>query len=200
MPENNEIWGSNYNYRNVFQEMDDKKLKDVLKKRKLYQDEAANIAIEEAIRRAIINSEEELFAPEYQYEPNSMGLFPKIETSKNRNKIRKSIARSLLLAGILPTIWGVLQLRAGYINTGFIILLFGIIWMSLSGVLVKKFVKYAVYALLGLLFCSIFYFVSYLMQIPQLVFMDLLISGVSFILVLYGLLFLLQMHKGSEVV
>ena len=186
------------NYQTLIKEMEDEQLKEMLRRRKLYQNDAARMAVEEAIRRELIYSEEDLFAPEYNYEPSRMGLFPTIESPHNRNKIRKSIARSLILAGVLPAIWGLIRLKSVFGIESLLILIFGIIWMGTSAFLFKKFNKNAVVLLFGLLICSAAYVVYYLSRLQQVVFMDLLISVVIYLLILYGLMFVLKIHEKSE--
>ncbi|HZH71929.1 MAG TPA: hypothetical protein VFD91_05525 [Mariniphaga sp.] len=198
MPGKFRISESQQNYQTLIKEMEDAQLKEVLRRRKLYQKDAARIAVEEALRRELIYSEEDLYAPEYNYEPSRMGLFPTIESPKNRNKIRKSIARSLILAGILPAIWGVVRLKSGFETESLMILIFGIVWMGTSAILFMKYNKFAVGILFGLLTGSAAYVVYYLSRVQQVVFMDLLISVVMYLLILYGLMFVLKIHKKSE--
>lgn len=198
MPEKLNLTNSRSDYQTLLREMGDEQLKKVLRQRKLYQDEAAKIAIDEAIKRKIIHSEQDLFELEYNSEPLRMGLFPKIESPGNKNKIRKSIARSLLLAGILPTIWGVVRINSGFSQNGFLILIFGIIWIALSAVLLKYYYKAIVGALLGLLTGSAVYVISFLFRLRQIAFMDVLITVAIYLLVLYGLIFLVRIHKNPK--
>jgi len=85
----------------------------VLKKRKLYQKEAADFAIHEAIRRRMIFSEQDLFAKEYKDEPDKFSIFPIIESEKTSTKFKRSISRSLLILGTLPVVWGVIKIFGG---------------------------------------------------------------------------------------
>jgi hypothetical protein len=69
----------------------DDELRKVLKKRKLYQKEAAEFAIQEAIRRGIIYSDQDLFAKEFKDEPDKFSIFPSIENEKTSTKFKTSI-------------------------------------------------------------------------------------------------------------
>ena len=198
MPDKLSLPNTRSDYQTLFREMGDEQLKKVLRQRKLYQDEAAKIAVDEAIKRKIIHSEQDLLEPEYNSEPLRTGLFPKIGSPGNKNKIRKSIARSLLLVGILPTIWGVVRINSGFGQNGFLILIFGIVWIALSAVLLKYYYKAIVGALLGLLTGSAVYVISFLFRLQQIEFMDLLITVAIYLLVLYGLLFLMWIHKNQK--
>ena len=59
MPVKAKMMNPEQNYEELFRDYDNEQLNDVLKKRKLYQDEAAKAAINEAIHRELISSEED---------------------------------------------------------------------------------------------------------------------------------------------
>ena len=182
------------NFEVIIREMGDAQLRDVLRKRNLYQADAARAAINEAIKREIISSESDLHSPEFRHEPLKPRLFPKIESAKNRYRIRKSLARGLLLAGILPTIWGMVRFNAGFTAEGILITTFGIGWMSLSAALIRKFQKTVVQFLFVLALLSVIYTVQRLVEMSRLVFMDLFIIAVLYLLIAYGLLFLYRLR------
>jgi hypothetical protein len=79
MPEKTSTAESVYDFNIKVRELEDGQLKDILKKRKLYQEAAAKAAIQEAINRSIISSEEDLYGPEYRHEPLKPKLFPKLK-------------------------------------------------------------------------------------------------------------------------
>ena len=87
----------NTDFRKDIPEYSDEQLIAILKLRDHYQPEAAKLAVNEALKRGIINSEQDLLAEEYRCEPIKFSLFPEIKKKINRVKIRKSIARSLVL-------------------------------------------------------------------------------------------------------
>jgi hypothetical protein len=110
----------------------DDELRKVLKKRKLYQKEAADFAIQEAIRRGVIYSEQDLFAKEYKDEPDKFSIFPIIENDKSRTKFIRSISRSLLILGALPLVWGFVKIWGSQSVEGIFILIFGAAWSFTS--------------------------------------------------------------------
>jgi hypothetical protein len=110
----------------------DDELRKVLKKRKLYQKEAAGFAIQEAIRRGIIFSEQDLFAKEYKDEPQKFSLFPIIESEKTSAQFKKSISRSLLILGTLPVVWGIIKIFGGHTLEGIFVFIFGAAWSFTS--------------------------------------------------------------------
>lgn len=195
MPGKAKMMEIDQNYEEVFRNYEDEQLKDVLKKRKLYQDEAARAAISEAINRQLINSEDDLHAPEYRHEPLRTRLFPLIESSRNKNKIRRSISRGFLLAGILPTIWGMVRLNAGFPAEGFAVIAYGIGWMGLSAALIRRFSLVVIRILSFLMAVSVVYTIRWMILSVTIVFMDIFIIVVLFSLMVYGLLFLLRMNE-----
>ena len=74
---NNEIF--NNDFEHIIASYSDEELRKVLKKRKLYRKEAADFAIQEAIKRELIYSEQDLFASEFKHEQEKFSVFPAIE-------------------------------------------------------------------------------------------------------------------------
>jgi hypothetical protein len=122
----------NPEFKKIIAGYSDDELRKVLKKRKLYQIEAAEFAIQEAIRRGIIYSEQDLFAKEYKDEPDKFSIFPFIENEKISTKFKKSISRSLLILGVLPVILGVVKFLGGHSFEGILIFIFGAAWSFIS--------------------------------------------------------------------
>ncbi len=184
-----------YDFELIIQELEDEQLKDLLKKRKLYQEQAADAAIREAIRRDIISSEEDLHDPDYRHEPLKPKLFPVIENPNNKNKIRKSVSRGLLLAGLLPSVWGMVKLNAGFQFEGIWLLVYGLLWMGFSASLIRSFSTVAVRFLFAFAALSAAYIIRWLLTTPQIVFMDLFIVIVLYSLMTYGLFFILRLKE-----
>ena len=62
-------------FRSLIPDYNNDELINVLKKRKQYQKEAAEVAIQEAIKRGLIYSEQDLFADEFQDKVNTFSIF-----------------------------------------------------------------------------------------------------------------------------
>ncbi len=182
-----------HDFEERMQELEDEQLRKVLKKRNLYQEEAAKAAIREAIRREIIASEEDLHAPDFRHEPLKPRLFPLIENPRNKFRIRRSVSRGLLLAGLLPTIWGMVRLNAGVPVEGIVLIGFGLLWMALSASLIRRFSMTSVRLLFVLAVLSLIYIVRWMIVTPQILFMDLFIIIVLYALMAYGLFFVLRL-------
>ncbi len=194
MPEKTSMSNSNPEIEVNLKELEDEQLRDILKKRKLYQDYVAKAAVKEAINRDIIATEDDLYAPEFRHEPLKPRLFPKIENPVNRNNIRRSVARGLLLAGLLPSIWGMVRLNTGFSSEGMMLMVFGLTWMGFSAWLIRTYSVVAVRSLFVLLVLSVVYVIRRMLMIPQIVFMDLFIVIVLYFLIVYGLLFIIWLR------
>jgi hypothetical protein len=169
----------------------DEELKIVLKKRKLYQKDAADFAIQEAIRRGIIFSEQDLFAKEYKHEPDKFSIFPTIENEKARAKFKKSISRSLLILGAIPAVFGGIKIFENQSIQGIIIFVFGVLWSLTSLQLMRKAVDVKLlYLLYLLLVLAVVYIVQIMVSLHALTTIDVLVTIIGVGFVLYGIGFL----------
>lgn len=180
-------------FKEVMGTLNDEALTEVLRKRNLYQPEAARSAIDEAIRRGLINSEEDLLSEKYRIQPLKTRLFPEIENEHLRVKIRKSISRSLLISGILPLIFGAIRIQSGNLNEAALILIFGFIWSAFSFRLMKSFSRNIICFLLILAGISLFYIIRLLAGQPGINLIDKIAVSFFYLLLFYGLLFLLRL-------
>ena len=180
-------------FKEVMGTLNDEALTEVLRKRNLYQPEAARSAIDEAIRRGLINSEEDLLSEKYRIQPLKTRLFPEIENEHLRVKIRKSISRSLLISGILPLIFGAIRIQSGNLNEAALILIFGLIWSAFSFRLMKSFSRNIICFLLILAGISLFYIIMLLAGQPGINLIDKIAVSFFYLLLFYGLLFLLRL-------
>ncbi len=175
--------------------LSDEELIRALEKRNLYQPEAARSAVDEAIKRGLINSEDDLISEKYRAQPLKTRLFPKIENSDSRMKTRKSISRSLLISGILPLIFGVLRMQSGNFNEAALILFFGFIWMGFSFSLTRNYSVNIIRFLLGLASISLIFTFKLLIRQPVISRIDIIAVSFFYLLLFYGLLFLLRLKN-----
>jgi len=181
---------NNSHLKELINKQTDDEILDILKKRKYYQSEAVDIAVEEALERKLIHSEQDLVTSEFRAEPLKRSLFPTIENEKNRKKIRKSLGRSLLLAGLLPLIFGFKQFNTGNTAEGIGLFVFALIWSRLSAQIMRQGRKRNVDALLALSILSLGYVGIYLQSTVQFLYFDHFVVIAFFLLVLYGLFFI----------
>jgi hypothetical protein len=181
----------NYSHLKEFiNKQTDDEILDILKKRKHYQAEAVDIAVEEAIERKLISSEQDLVSPEFRPEPLKRTLLPTIENENSRVKVRKSLGRSLLIIALLPLIFGFTQLNAGNTAEGFGLAVFALIWGGLSTQIMRQGGKRNVDILLGLTILSLAYVVFFLQSRVQFSYFDHFVVVAFSLLIFYGLFFL----------
>ena len=183
-------------FKTLIPEMSDSGIIDILKQRMYYQVEAKELAVKEAIKRGIINSEQDLFSAEYAVGPLKRSFFPTIESGENKKNITKSISRGLIICGLFPLIWGFLRINSGFTIEGIVLVIFGSTWIFLSAQLMRFFKKEFVQALFLLTFLSGTYLFKVIyVKMGSLVFMDFFIPVVMCLLISYGLFFLMKINR-----
>jgi hypothetical protein len=180
----------NSDFKEIINKHSDEQILEILKKRDYYQPEAVKIAVNEAIERKLIHSEQDLFSPDFTSEPLKRKLIPDIKREKNKKRIRKSIARSLLIAGVLPLIFGFVQYNNSRIIEGAVLLIFGLAWMFLSSQLIRKESQQIVVMLFLGAFLSMFYVTYLFVGSKTVIFMDVFIVVLIYLFIFYGLLFI----------
>lgn len=185
----------NNDFRKDIPEYSDERIIEILKQRDYYQAEAVKQAVEEAIKREIIFSEQDLFGEEYKVEEQQTSMFPKINKSENLHKIRKSIARSFVIYGVIPVVFGLVQTNKGNPFEGSLVLLFGLLWIYFSSQLIKAYQKLFVVLLITASVVSVIYIYAKLILLGTSAVFDFFLPAALFLLTIYGLLFLKRMHQ-----
>lgn len=177
-------------FKRIIANYSDEELRKVLKKRNLYQKEAADFAIGEAIKRGLIFSEQDLFAREFQPEPEKFTLFPAVENEKARAKFRKSITRSLILIGALPMVWGGIMIFKTQSIEGIVLFLFGAVWSIISFQLMRSVNTKLIITLFLMLMLVIAYFVKVFISVSFLKMIDVAFTAIVIGFIAYGIGFL----------
>jgi hypothetical protein len=185
---------SKIDYSKQYERLSDKEISEILKRRKEYQEVAAEAAIKEAIKRGIINSEQDLFAEKYRHEPLKVSLFPRIENEESRRKMRKSLTRSLLFLGVILIAWGAWSIFNHNLAEGIGFVIAGIIWNIISFSFFKNVNKKNVNLLIVIQFIAAIYAVIKLSAYKNLPFMDVFIVIFLFGFVMYGLFYLKMLN------
>lgn len=167
----------------------DEELKLVLKKRKYYTPEAADLAINEAISRGILNSENDLVDEQFRTEEMQFSWFPVPDNETTRLKIRKSIIRILFFCGLIPLLFGFIETNSGNISEGKFFLGFALLWIALSARLLKNYHHLVLLLLHGASVTAVVYTLVHLLQAKTIVVMDVFIAIVLFLMVSYGLFY-----------
>lgn len=186
---------TNADYRTDIPEYSDEQLIEILKQRDYYQPEAAQMAIDEAIKREIIYSEQDLFSDEYKVEELETSLFPNIKKTRNKDRIRRSLARSFVLLGILPLVFSFIQTNKGSQIEGGMLFIVGALWIFCSAHLIKQF-QFVLIHTLGLLsILGLVYIYAKLLLAHVAVFFDFFLPGILFALLIYALAFLKKINE-----
>ncbi|MBN2636520.1 MAG: hypothetical protein JXR61_09635 [Prolixibacteraceae bacterium] len=185
---------SEIDFKEVYKAADDEQIMLVLKRRKLYQEAAAKAAINEAVERGLINSEQDLMAEEYRHEPLKFSMFPEIENQRSRIKMRKSLTRSLLFLGAIIIVWGAWQLFQYNFNEGIGFIAAGIVWGLISYSFFKSVTRTKINLLFAIQGVAAVYAIFKLATQKNFAFIDLFILVVLFGFVLYGLLYLRKLR------
>lgn len=181
-------------FKQLYEGLSDNEIMEILKKRKHYQEKAAEAAINEAIKRELIHSEQDLFAEKYRHEPLKFSLFPKIENDVSRRKMRKSLTRSLLFLGAIIIAWGIWEIFRHNLIEGACFVLAGVIWNIISFSFFKTIDSIKINLLFFIQGIAAVYTSIKLAAYRNLGFIDVFIVVVLFGFVLYGLIYMKKLR------
>ncbi len=184
-------------YEKLYAEYPDEEIIAILKKRKHYRKEAAIQAIQEAIKRGIINSEQDLISEDYAVEPLKFSIIPDIENETARKKIRKSLSRSLMILGVVPVIWGTIKIIYNMFLEGSLLMLLGIIWIFISYKQIKNVSAKFISLQFVLLASAAIYIWRDFSRLKGHSLMDILVAIIGFGFVIYALLFLRTLKQNT---
>lgn len=116
----------------------DSQIKEILVNHRSYQEPAVTAAVKIAIERELIHTEQDLLGPEYQSKPSTgLSLFPDITDSNQYRKVVASIFRVLFFISLVPILFSTLKYSEGQLKMTFMGAVIGIIWASLTFLLLK---------------------------------------------------------------
>jgi len=169
----------------------DTELIELLKLRDSYQPEAVDFAIQEALRRQIIQSEADLqsagFQPEHRYQKS---IFPHLNPDNQFQKVFNSFMRILYLTAVAPLVFGVLNLLDGDHRGALLLLGLGLLWVGLSVRLQKQKNPQIPVVLLVLFLLGLTRVFFTQINFAALQIMDFVVFGIAFLLFIYVLVYL----------
>jgi len=171
-------------------EYSDEEIISVLQKLKLYEPQAQKLAVDEAIRRGIIHSEQDLFSEKFRTKPSRFTLFPCPEKKEIIFRIIKSISRALLVAGVIPMIFGFLKFQVFKYAEGSAMALVGLIWMTAAWMLFSRQDRRFWPLLLVIAVMSLMYVARVLILLKGLRVMDYVIPSILFLVIFYSIFYL----------
>ena len=174
-----------------YEEYSDDQLLEVLRNRNNYQGDAVGIAMEIAINRKLIHSEQDLLSLEFNAKKSHpFQLFPQLSSEVQTQKVLKSLFRILYLITLFPLIFGVLKYSEGRVIDAIVYGVIGVLWAVLAIGLEQKQNNTRSSILLILFISTIFYAAWSEVQISKFVRIDWVISVVSISLIMYSLLYI----------
>lgn len=190
--DDNQLWQQ---LKERMQGYPDEELITILKKRKHYRPEAAKLATEEAIRRGLIHSEQDLFSPKFETPPLKFSFFPYIDNETTRVRVIKSLSRSLMITGIIPIIWGIMKFPLQKYLEGASLLSLGLIWTGMAWLVMTRRERRFLSPLFVIALLSAIYAVRILLAFQQLRPMDILVPAVVYGIVFYALFYIRSLLK-----
>ena len=125
-------------FQERYSDYSDNQIMEILKKNKDYKESAVSAAVQIAIERQLIHSEQDLMAPEFQsVTPGGVKIFPVITNPYHYKKTVASIFRVLFIVGFMPLIFGVMKYAEGKINITVFALIIGSVWLLLTYFLLR---------------------------------------------------------------
>lgn len=173
-------------------------LVQALKMRKHYQPEAAEEAVREALRRGIIRREEDLASPEFEEPVRKFSLFPCPDDAHGKSRLFRSLLRGLMIAGLIPLIYGVTKFLIPKYSEGATLISLGIIWIAIAWFVmehreIRLLLPMFILTLMSMAYVGrIFFFFRFLKWI------DLLVPVVLFALIFYFLFYVRSLLRKSS--
>lgn len=116
----------------------DEQIFEILRNHKDYQELAVDVAVKIAIDRKLINSKQDLLAPEYQSGISTKRtIFPEVRNEFHRKRLIGSIFRFIFLMSVLPLAYGILNYAKGEINKAILGIGLALVWFVLGFLLNK---------------------------------------------------------------
>lgn len=176
-------------------------LTSALKKRKGYEPVAEEIIVREAIRRGLIESVSDLDLPEFNPPSARFTLFPVPESEVSRNKIIRSLMRSLMIPGLIPIYFGFLKFAIPKYLEGAGLISAGAIWIMMALIVMLKSERRLLFPMFLLLILSIVYAGRIMLAYSYLRWTDIFIPVVMYLFAFYSLYYsnsLLKTRKGES--
>ncbi len=165
-------------------------LEELLRTRSSYRKKAVDLAMAEAINRGMLKSEADLEEEKFREISARFSLFPRPVNQSLRIKIIRSLSRSLLIAGAMPTVFGVYRILQHAILEGGALSLIGLIWISSAWIIftrynIRLWAPMLIIALLGAVYIG-----RTMWMLQGLGTVDYLIAGGLNVVIFYALFYL----------
>ena len=174
-----------------FSELDDNRILEILKNQKDYQDSAKNAAVQIAIERGLIHSEEDLLAPEFQSTRSTVrSIFPSISDEYHRNRLTGSISRFLFIFSFLPFVYGAMQYAKGDLMLAALGIVAGALWFLVVLIMKRTKKSILIFPLLTIVLIAAVFVGNTLIKADTVRFVDLLMLVIGVLLPVFFLLYI----------
>jgi hypothetical protein len=157
--------------------------------RKEYTSEAAEIIVKESLRRGVIHNEDDLLSPQFNPSPRKFSFFPFPETEFSRDKILKSLMRSVMLPGVIPVYFGVMKFSFPKYTEGVILISVGAVWVIMALIVMLKSERRLIIPMAFLLLLSALYAGRIMLAYQHLRWTDIFIPVLLYIFITYCLIY-----------
>lgn len=174
----------------------EEELKEVLRKRKQYEEKAVEIAVYEAIERGLIHSPQDLSGEAFADEPPRFSFFPCSDKPHVRLRTLRSMARTLLVIAAIPLVFGFLKFQMHRYAEGSAMVLAGLVWITAAWMIYRRQeMKYWPVLLVTALLAAV-YIARMLFLLKGLAITDYFIAAALFLVLFYALLYLRKLLAG----
>ena len=174
-----------------FSELDDTRIMEILRNQKDYQEAARNAAVQIAIERGLIHSEEDLLAQEFQTSRSTgRSIFPSISEEYHRNRLTGSIFRFLFIFSLLPLVYGAMQYAKGALTLAALGLIAGVVWFLIVLMMKRTKKSVLVFPLLTIVLIAAVFVGNTLAKANPVRFVDFLMLLIGVLLPVFFLLYI----------
>ncbi|MBL7966723.1 MAG: hypothetical protein JNK09_06955 [Prolixibacteraceae bacterium] len=186
-------------FRDRYSEYSDTQILEILKNHKNYQTIAVEEAVKIAVERQLINSDQDLFGPDFQQSKTfGFTIFPEISTPFHRERMIGSIFRFVYLMSLLPLIYGTLKYAEGQMDQTYLGWGTGVVWFALSLILNKTRKQVVFLPLLIILFSVSAVVCVRILKAESFIFLDLAIWIIATLLPLFFILYLRKLLRSIQ--
>lgn len=174
-----------------FEKYSDDEIIEILKKKKLYQENAIHAAVQIALERGLINEEDDIYTEEFSHDSDMpFRIFPILNSEIQIKKVLTSLSRILYLTTIIPLIYCCLSYTDGETMKTLIFAAISIIWVSLVFGMERKHVTFLGYFMIVFLIFVISYTIILTLQSSGFKIIDWVILILSLSLSIYVILYM----------
>lgn len=183
-------------FQERYNSYNDQQLMEILRNHQEYQPAAVTAAVKIAIERKLINSEQDLLAPEFQNRlEKGFSIFPKFRNELYKNNMISGAVRILYLYSILPLVYGIMSYAKGEMIQSFSGMAMAFLWLSCCYLYFRTNKELLTAVLISFLVVVFVFTGNLILKADTFHFSDLFILVVAIVLPAYLILFYRNLKK-----